>query len=127
MIVLETIAVRREGSIPSLGKKQRYYMKHIETHKELIKLHKRNITCVLKGKSIRGKIFVSNNTGNGFGGEVVYVCQNYFGGRAIIEESPNPLGFMYSWNISGLNNKYETEHRGCKEIYLVDPQLEFDF
>ena len=66
------------------------------THKELLKLHGKSVTCTIKGQEITdAKISVDEGR--------VYVCQN----RRCGSPMRNRLGYEYSWKVSTSSDPYE--------------------
>ena len=88
-------------------------MKIIKTHRELLRLDGKSVTCEIEGVEILdAKIKVEDGR--------VYVCQNEKNGN----QASYRLGYDCSWIISNRSfySYYESDDRSCENIRLTQPK-----
>jgi hypothetical protein len=109
-------------------------MNEIKSHEQLLKLHGKKVSFKINGMKSTGKISVGTDNEKQFVGctkkaeECVFICHN-------LEELAGFLArdlFNYnkSWLISSDDEKFSNGKNiyfGCKEVYLEEEQLEFQF
>lgn len=86
----------------------------IETHKELLKLHGKKVTCKIQGEYIADAVISVGKAEN------VYICQNIFDGS----DAEDKFGYKHSWAVSREIDPYEDCNRHCTEIELVEEKSE---